>query len=110
MIFGEHRRVLLWQRIGILRRVLFKLSLNDPAISEVGSAIHPIMVGDERAAIELSRALQMEGLLAPAIRYPTVARGAARLRVTVSASHEEPQIHTLVQALNRLRPGLNAAA
>jgi 7-keto-8-aminopelargonate synthetase-like enzyme len=107
---GEHRRILLWQRIGILRRAMLKVSLGDPAITESGSAIHPVIVGDEQAAIDLSRALQAEGLLVPAIRYPTVARGAARLRITVTASHEEPQIRALVQALNRLRPSLTAAA
>ncbi|MGI9088986.1 MAG: 8-amino-7-oxononanoate synthase [Chthoniobacterales bacterium] len=107
---GEHRRVLLWQRIGILRRALLKLSLNDPAITESGSAIHPVMVGEEQAAIALSRVLQTEGFLVPAIRYPTVARSAARLRITVTAAHEEPQIHSLVRTLNRLRPELTAAA
>lgn len=107
---GEHRRVLLWQRIGIFRRALFKLSLGEPAITESGSAIHPLAIGDEQNTIDLSRALQSEGLLVPAIRYPVVARGAARLRVTLSAAHEEPQIRSLVQALNRLRPGLTAAA
>ncbi len=107
---GEHRRVLLWQRIGMFRRALFKISPTDPAITENGSAIHPIIVGDEQAAIDLSRALQTEGLLVPAIRYPTVARGSARLRITLTAAHEEPQIRALVSALNRLRPGLTAAA
>ncbi len=107
---GEKRRVLLWQRIGILRRALVKFSPADPAITESGSAIHPIIVGEEQAAIDLSRALRAEGLLVPAIRYPTVARGAARLRITITAAHEEPQIRELAQALNRLRPELTAAA
>lgn len=107
---GEHRRVLLWQRIGMFRRALVKISPKDPAITENGSAIHPIIIGDEQATIDLSRALQSEGLLVPAIRYPTVARGSARLRITLTAAHEEPQIRALVSALNRLRPGLTAAA
>jgi len=107
---GEKRRVILWQRIGMLRRALSKISSADPAITESGSAIHPIMVGEEQTAIDLSRALQAEGLLVPAIRYPTVARGAARLRITMTAAHEEPQIRELAQALQRLRPELTAAA
>lgn len=72
--------------------------------AETGSAIHPIVVGDEQAAIDLSRSLQNEGFLVPAIRYPTVAKGAARLRITITAAHEEPQIHALAEAINRLRP------
>ncbi len=46
------------------------------------SAIIPWMVGDEQCALDLARALQEEGMLAPAIRYPTVAKGSARLRLT----------------------------
>jgi len=38
----------------------------------------------------------------PAIRYPTVAKGAARLRVTVSAAHSEAQIDSLGEAIKRL--------
>ncbi len=47
------------------------------------SAIVPILIGDERKACAVSAALEREGVLIPAIRYPTVAHGAARLRVAV---------------------------
>jgi 7-keto-8-aminopelargonate synthetase-like enzyme len=50
----------------------------------------------------LADALQREGFFVPAIRYPTVARGAARLRVTVSAAHSEAQIDSLGEAIKRL--------
>ena len=53
--------------------------------AQTDSAIVPIMVGDERRALEISARLEAEGFLVPAIRYPTVAKGAARLRVSVSA-------------------------
>ena len=43
--------------------------------------------------------LRGEGFLVPAIRYPTVARGAARLRVTLSAAHTEQDIAGLLEAL-----------
>jgi 7-keto-8-aminopelargonate synthetase-like enzyme len=77
---------------------------------QTGCAIHPIIVGDEQAAIDLSRSLQAEGFLVPAIRYPTVAKGAARLRITVTAAHGEAQIRALAGAINRLRPELSTAA
>jgi 7-keto-8-aminopelargonate synthetase-like enzyme len=81
-----------------------------PVPSRTGSAIHPIMVGDEQVAIDLARALQAEGFLVPAIRYPSVAKGSARLRVTVTAAHQESQILALAEAVNRLRPELPVAA
>ena len=51
------------------------------------SAIIPIVIGDEAKAMHISEALQKEGLLIPAIRYPTVAKGAARLRASLMATH-----------------------
>jgi 8-amino-7-oxononanoate synthase len=45
--------------------------------------------------------LQTEGFLVPALRYPTVAKGSARLRITVTAAHEEAQIRALCEALSR---------
>jgi len=52
------------------------------------TAIFPIPIGDERAAVEVSRELLSKGFLVPAIRYPTVAKSQARLRVAVNARHD----------------------
>jgi len=74
------------------------------------SPILPLHVGDENAAVRLAGALREVGFLVPAIRYPTVPRGRARLRVTVSAAHEPDDIaaflSVLPKALSRagLRP------
>ena len=51
------------------------------------SAIIPIRVGDERGAVAAADELLRRGFLIPAIRYPTVARGAARLRVALMSAH-----------------------
>ena len=51
------------------------------------SAIVPVVVGDERRAVEVARRLEERGFLVSAIRYPTVAKGAARLRFAVMSSH-----------------------
>ncbi len=107
---GEECRLLLWERIRTLRMARNGAELGDADVTQVGSAIHPIMVGDEADAVELSRGLQAQGFLVPAVRYPTVAKGAARLRVTVTAAHTEQQIFALVEALNRLRPDGTLAA
>ncbi len=63
------------------------------------SAIVPIPVGDERAALAASAALKRRGFLIPAIRYPTVARGAARLRVAVMSAHTEDQLAAAAAAI-----------
>ncbi len=107
---GEQRRLLLWDRIELLRELYPEIS--PPIVMPLpnGSAIHLLQVGDEQAAVDLSRALQAEGFLVPAIRYPTVAKGAARLRITVTAAHTEAQIRQLAEALGRLRPAAAVAA
>ena len=107
---GEQRRLLLWDRIELLREVCPEIS--PPIVMPLpnGSAIHLLHVGEEQAAVDLSRSLQAEGFLVPAIRYPTVAKGAARLRITVTAAHTEAQIRQLAEALQRLRPAAAVAA
>ena len=68
----------------------------------VGSAIFPWIVGDEQRALDLAAALQGNGFLVPAVRYPSVAKGTARLRITVTASHDQNQIRSLCEAIGRL--------
>lgn len=73
----------------------------------LSSAILPIILGDETVAVSASNALREQGLLVPAIRYPTVARGSARLRVTLSAAHETEQVQKLITSLQSvITPGL----
>jgi 7-keto-8-aminopelargonate synthetase-like enzyme len=92
---------LLWKKINLMHELLPRSELNKKA-SVVGSAIFPWIVGDEQAALDLAAALQSENFLVPAIRYPTVAKGSARLRITVTAPHKEDQIRSLCQAIKRL--------
>lgn len=61
--------------------------------------ILPIMVGDEGKALRLSENLLKRGVLLQAIRYPTVPRGAARLRLTVNLSHTKGDIRELAEIL-----------
>jgi 7-keto-8-aminopelargonate synthetase-like enzyme len=70
--------------------------------SNPGSPIVPVHIGDEAEAVRVSNALRENGFLVPAIRYPTVARGAARLRVTLSADHKPEQINSLATALEKI--------
>ena len=65
------------------------------------SAIVPVVVGDERAAVAASAALEKDGFLVPAIRYPTVSRGSARLRFALSSAHTSEQLRAAADAAAR---------
>ena len=69
------------------------------------SAIVPIPVGDEAAAVRASERLLAEGVWVPAIRYPTVARGAARLRASVMSSHTREDLAFAAGAIARALRG-----
>ncbi len=56
------------------------------------------MIGAENKAMKVAAQLLDLGILIPAIRFPTVSRGQARLRLTVSAAHTPDQIAQLVSA------------
>jgi 8-amino-7-oxononanoate synthase len=63
------------------------------------SAIQPLICGEASAALQLAASLREKGFFIPAIRYPTVPRNAARLRVTLSAAHADKDIDALNTAL-----------
>lgn len=63
------------------------------------SSIVPVVIGDERKAVEVSGELCRRGFLVPAIRYPTVAKGAARLRVSISAVSRREDLLALADAI-----------
>ena len=93
---GEARRALLWQRVDGLNADL------KTRRSKCRSAIFPIMIGDETKAVEAAAKLREEGIFIPAIRYPTVGRGQARLRVTVTSAHSADDISALSRALGQI--------
>ena len=68
------------------------------------SAIIPVMIGAEDQAIEAAASLRAQGLFIPAIRYPTVARGQARLRLTLTATHTAQEISSVAGAVTKLWP------
>jgi 8-amino-7-oxononanoate synthase len=67
-----------------------------------GTAIQPVIIGDNDAALRAGAGLYGRGLWVPAIRPPTVAAGTARLRVTLSAAHTIEDVAQLTSALNQL--------
>ncbi|HEY1787011.1 MAG TPA: 8-amino-7-oxononanoate synthase [Verrucomicrobiae bacterium] len=72
------------------------------SFSEGGSAIIPLILGDEAKALDAAAKLRAQHIFVPAIRYPSVARGSARLRITLTAAHSRQDIFCLVDALKKL--------
>jgi 8-amino-7-oxononanoate synthase len=66
------------------------------------TAIQPVIIGDNHEALRVAASLYDRGLWVPAIRPPTVAKGTARLRVSLSAAHTEAHVAKLVDALRDL--------
>ena len=73
-------------------------------LGETSSAIIPWIIGGESEAMEVSAELLDLGFLVPAIRYPTVAKGSARLRLALTAKHSQDNIQKLAAALATIRP------
>ena len=94
---GDALRANLMARIAQLRDGLAGKPLLPSA-----TAIQPYIVGDNEAAVALSKALWERGLWVPAIRPPTVPKGTARLRISVSAAHTAGDIDHLLSALKEL--------
>lgn len=68
--------------------------------------IVPVMIGGATEALDAATRLEAEGMLAVAIRPPTVPQGESRLRVTLCAAHDTDMVDRLVEAIVRLcRPG-----
>jgi len=63
--------------------------------------IQPVLLGDETLALKVAEILELAGFLITAIRPPTVPKGTARLRVTLTASHTDADVEQLLQALER---------
>jgi 7-keto-8-aminopelargonate synthetase-like enzyme len=93
---GHQRRDKLWRNVSELKNGLSALGVQN----ESRSPIIPIIIGDEGAAVERSRQLYEQGIFVPAIRFPTVPKGKARLRVTVTACHESQDITRFLQEFN----------
>ncbi|SHI78112.1 8-amino-7-oxononanoate synthase [Rubritalea squalenifaciens DSM 18772] len=92
---GAALREKLWSNLRLFSE------LTDSPLPE--SAIIPWMVGDSQKALDLSNQLfDQHSILAPAVRYPTVPRNTARLRITITAAHSEKNITQLCEILNSL--------
>ena len=96
----EWRREKLAALIARFRRGATELGL---PLTTSTSAIQPLLLGSADAALAAAETLERQGLLVSAIRSPTVPAGQARLRITLSAAHEEAHVDRLLAALETLR-------
>ncbi len=93
---GDDRRAHLQTLIARLRDGLAGLPW--PLLPSL-TAIQPLIIGENQAALDLAEQLLAQGLWVPAIRPPTVPAGTARLRISLSAAHHPAQIDALLAAL-----------
>jgi len=85
----------LWKNIRKVHQGLTGLGFR---LAKPESAVLPVIIGDEEKTVKAFERLLAEGIFIPAVRYPTVPKGKARLRVTVSAAHTDHDIARLMRA------------
>lgn len=93
----DWRRENLEKRIAQFREGAQALRL---PVMDSDSPIQPLVIGDAFNAMRISAELLSRGLLVKAIRPPTVQKGSSRLRITLSAGHDEDQVDHLLEALS----------
>jgi 7-keto-8-aminopelargonate synthetase-like enzyme len=98
---GDARRAALWRNVRHFARLV--------GVDEgrAQSPIFPLLVGDNRKSVAIAQALLDRGWHVQAIRPPTVPVGSARLRLTLSALHSEPQIEGLAADLRAVFAAFN---
>jgi glycine C-acetyltransferase len=89
----------LWSNTGALKEGLHRLGF-DTGMSE--TPITPVITGDEEATQTFARRLFEEGVFTPAIVFPTVARGQARVRAIVTADHTAEDVQEALGTFERV--------
>jgi glycine C-acetyltransferase len=89
----------LWERTRFFKKGLADLGFDT---GESETPITPVIAGEEKKAVDLSAKLWEEGVFCPAIIYPTVAKGRARVRTIVTAEHTEDDLTEALGAFERV--------
>jgi glycine C-acetyltransferase len=94
----------LWDNTHYFQGELHRLGFNIGGVTTPATQtpITPIIVGEGRAAMEFSRALFDEGIMATGIAFPTVPEGKARIRAIVSSEHTRPHLDQAVETMERV--------
>ncbi|MCP5241957.1 MAG: 8-amino-7-oxononanoate synthase [Burkholderiales bacterium] len=94
-----------WRREHLFRlinQLKQKLETSGLRLLPSNTPIQPVLVGGVQDVVRISEGLKAQGILVPAIRPPTVPQNTARLRISLSASHQEADITRLADALRYL--------
>ncbi len=84
----------LWSNTKLFRELMKKSGF---AVSDAQHPITPIMLGDEKKALDMARALFEEGIYVIGFAFPVVPKGKARIRVQISAAHTKEDIEKAVE-------------
>ena len=99
----EKYRKKLWKKINQFHYRLNEIGLSTASTSQ----IIPIIVGSEKKVVEFSRFLMTKGIFAQAIRYPTVKKNQARIRISISGWLSEKEIELSIQVLEKAKRRFN---
>ncbi|EMI20717.1 amino-7-oxononanoate synthase [Rhodopirellula maiorica SM1] len=90
------------QRVqSLAKHVRDQLSLSTTCAIENSVPIVPLIIGEDANAMTATESLMESGFFVPAIRPPTVPSGTARLRLSLSASHTDVMVESLLNAIKR---------
>jgi glycine C-acetyltransferase len=94
----------LWNNTRFFKKELGGLGFNIGGVTTPASEtpITPVIVGEGRLAMEFSRELFKEGVMATGIAFPTVAEGKARIRTIMTATHTQDQMERALDVLKRV--------
>ena len=99
----EIYREKLWGKINLFHKRLEEIKLHTTSTSQ----IIPIIIGNEKKAMELSKFLRINGIFAQAIRYPTVKKDQARIRISITGWLSNKEIEYSIQILEKAKRKFN---
>lgn len=99
LLKSDERVVKLWDNAAYFRKALNAVGFDT---GKTETPITPVMLGDEKLASDFSKELYAKGIFASAIKYPTVARGKARIRCMLSAAHEKADLDFAVSTFTEV--------
>ena len=99
----EAYRKRLWKKINQFHHRLNEIGFSTASTSQ----IIPIIIGSEKKAVAFSRFLMSEGIFAQAIRYPTVKKNQARIRISISGWLSEKEIELTIHVLEKAKRKFN---
>ena len=99
----EIYREKLWRKINLFHKRLEEIELHTTSTSQ----IIPVIIGNEKKAMEFSKFLRINGIFAQAIRYPTVKKDQARIRISITGWLSNKEIEYSIQILEKAKRKFN---